>query len=261
MKFTDINCPFEKRRQIIVSSEKELRHLLTTAILKDIAKLLYGLPLPHIWERAWDIYKDKYIPCPVFNINEARSVFTFEPGHPIVNNVYAICDTLPDTYVTIRSFHNYFRQLKYKDFTDLCANLGAKEVYLSYAECAGRTINISIEGDVPVELGNLGIGAAAKTEKKINENGILQYSFPQKNQSIKEFSSPWIKTEPTWESMINKRKNNSLEACKVEYSYTDDYGVNMSLFANLNKIGIKLKGKFEEFKEIKLGFNVTFWEN
>ena len=199
-------------------------------------------------------------PYPLINIELAKIYFDFPPGHPKPNSVYAMCNIFPNQYVPLNNFHRYFQELKHSSFIDLCGYLGAKEVYLEHAVINNKSLNIDLSaGDIPTELGNLGLGLKGGYSKGKNSNYNLAFSFSEKNKEIKDYDSPWLNSEPTWKSMKENRQNNFAESFKAEYNYNDDFGINGSIFAELSGMGINIGGSSQDFNSIKLIYKVIFW--
>jgi hypothetical protein len=159
-----------------------------------------------------------------------------------------MCDLLPDKYVPLNIFHTYFQQKKHSSFIELCASLGAKEVYLEFAEIDNKSYKINTSSDILIEeLSKLGVNLNVNGHK--NMNGKIAYTFSEKNNKIKDYQSVWIETEPTWESMIKMRINNHAKTCNVEYNYTDDFGINADVIAKCADFWINIGGEFNKMKK------------
>ena len=204
---------------------------------------------------------DKCYKYPVIWVEEAQKHFKFPPNHPQHNTLYGMCDILPDIYVPLSAFHNYFRQMKYSSFMELCASLGAKEISLEYADIENTSYKIDAASTIPTKLGELGLDASVNGSTNKNMNGQFTINFPEKNKAIKEYYTEWMETEPTWKSMKKMRIENHVESFKVEFNYTYDFGINASLAAKCAGLGFDIGGEFKEMKKIELKYNVLFWDN
>ena len=167
------------------------------------------------------------IGIPSYTVPKARDLFKFPVNHPIANTAYAMTEVYPDSYVTIAEFHNYFKEIKHAAFIELCANLGAKEIYLESAEINNRGLDIN--ADINTPLKSLGLGLSVHKNKETGE--ISAFRFSEENKGIKEYDSPWFHTEPSWRSMSNLRWKNHLSEIGTEFTYIDDFGINASLTA------------------------------
>jgi hypothetical protein len=228
------------------------------------------------WDKAWKEEKSftewldgmgksapslvfRFLGHPIYDITLANKYFKFPPNHPQKDTAYAMCDLIPDQYVPINMFHDYFQHMKHSDFVQLCASLGAKKVYLESGKINKKGFSFDVDTEIPTELGNLGIEFATKFKSGKNVYGKLAFSFSEKNKEIKEFYSPWIDTEPTWQAMINMRKNNYVETFKAEYNYVDNFGIDSNISAKIKNAGVNIGGLFTELNKIELKYNVIFW--
>jgi hypothetical protein len=273
MEFAERTVKPEDRRIIIIGSKSTYQELIDRQNedpVKEFAKqiLLGALDPFNLFNLEKDI-KDikKILPknsgklpdYPVYDIDQVKEYFKFPPQHPITNTAYAMCDVVPDIYIPLNNFHNYFQEQKHASFIKLCASLGAKEVFLESAEINNKAYGFNADTDIPTELGMLGLNANVGIKKDNSYNGKLSFTFSEKNKEIKEYDSPWINTEPTWENMADMRKNNYIETFKAEYRYIDDMGITANLSAKLNGMGINIGGSFNEIKKIILKYHVIFW--
>ena len=78
-------------------------------------------------------------------------------------------------------------------------------------------------------------------------------------KEIKEFDSPWLHTEPSWQNMYDLRRENHLQEMGVEFSYVDDMGINANLTSNFKLVGVNIGGSFSEMTKIRLSYRVIFW--
>jgi hypothetical protein len=195
---------------------------------------------------------------PRFLLSQAKELFTFPPQHPIANRAYAMAEMMPNTYVELGEFHEYFKQMKLEAFINICANLGAKEIRLESAEINGRAIDM--HGDINYELEKVGAGVKAKVNK---ETGVkVTCSFSEGNKTINpidEADARWLETEPTWRSMYKLRQERHLQSYEVDYNYLSDMGINAELLAEIKGYGVKVGGSISNIAKIKLKYQVIFW--
>jgi len=192
---------------------------------------------------------------PHYTISEAKKLFKFPPNHPIIDTAYAMAEVLPNSYITVSSFHEYLKQTKHTEFIKLCASLGAKEIQLESVEINERKLDI--KSDVAsIKSAGLGIGITQNKETGAN----IAYKFPYSNRGIKEFDSPWLHTEPTWNTMNELRRNSGLLQVGAEFTYLEEMGINAELSAKFLKFGIEIGGNFQELTKIRLVYNVIFWD-
>lgn len=271
MKLIEDKISADARKIIIVSSpdryEELMRGINWKSLGIDYLQVglmslipIYGpINVAKFWAR---VFKGEYasrIPYPVYQMEKAKELFSFPPQNPVVNTVYGMVDLVPDQYVQISEFHDYFRQMKHSSFVDLCANLGAKEVYLEYAEVNDKAFDFKSDIPIPTEVGMLNIGIAAGGKASSTSLGKLAFTFGDSNNNVRDFHSPWLNSEPTWQSMVDLRKNNELKSYSAEFNYQNDMGVNGELTAKLKDLGLSIGGSFKAFQGLKLKYNVIFW--
>jgi hypothetical protein len=214
---------------------------------------------PHERRQIIVIDDNGFIPdidIPSYTITEARKRFKFPPNHPVAGTAYAMAEVMPDTYATLSNFHEYFKQTKHAAFIRLCASLGAKEICLENATINNKKIDLDAEASI---LGKeAGFNIDIKRNKETGE--MIAFSFGEGNKLLKEFDSPWINTEPTWQAMKELRCTSHLKSYEAEFNYTDDMGVEAQLTTKFIKTGIKIGGNFTEMTKVNLKYRVVFWE-
>jgi len=112
---------------------------------------------------------------------------------------------------------------------------------------------------IPTEVGALNIGVTAGGKSSHNIMGRLAFTFGESNAQVREVNTPWLKSEPTWQSMIDLRKSNALKSYAAEFNYRDEMGVNGDLIGKMKGLGVSIGGNYKEFKSVKLKYNVVFW--
>jgi len=192
---------------------------------------------------------------PHYTMSNARELFKFPSNHPIEGTAYAMAEVYPDVYTPVAEFHEYYKQTKHAAFIELCASLGAKEIYIENAEINNRTIDIN--SDVKTPLVSLGLGFSLKQNRETKE--LSAFEFPEKNKGIKQYDSPWLYTEPSWRSMNNLRRNNHLGKVGVEFTCVDEMGISASLTSRFEAVGVNIGGSFREMTKIRLSYKVIFW--
>jgi len=194
---------------------------------------------------------------PMYTSSTAKRAFQFPPNHPVLGTAYAMCDIYPNVYVPISIFHDYFHKLKHSSLIKLCANLGAKEIYLEEGFENGNSVKISAKGNIPTN--NNGISVSGGGNKKQSDVTKYSYTFPNNNQNIKECDSPWLPFEPSWRILKEMRFDNHVSSYSVEYTYTEDFGINEKLSALIIGLGLSIGGEYEEIKKYEYKYNVNFW--
>jgi hypothetical protein len=251
----------------IAPAERRIIYVISgTGLQKDLKKFgdshlaVYMVPILGLVKALVELksennFKKHYSAYPIIDIEGAQEHFKFPPNHPQHNMLYAMCDILPNLYVPLSTFHDYIQQMKHSSFIELCASLGAKEIYYEYGEPNNKSHKINASSNIPLEKVNISGNMDKKKERK------LAYKFPEKNIGSKDFQSEWLDTEPTWKSMKKMRIENHVESFIVEYNYTEDFGINANIAAKCKGLKLDIGGEFKEMKKIELKYNVVFWDN
>ena len=192
---------------------------------------------------------------PYYTMSKAKQLFKFSPNHPIALTAYAMAEVNPDSYVPVSEFHEYFKQRKCQAFLKLCAALGAKEIYLESAIINDKSLNLN--ADVKAPLVSLGLGFSFKQNRETGE--ISAYKFSEENKNIKAYDSPWLHTEPTWQTMYELRRESYLKEIGADFNYVDDMGINANLSLTLGLVGANIGGSFHETTKFRLSYRVVFW--
>jgi hypothetical protein len=252
LSFVNENCDYTERRIIIVTTPSDIVKIENQILLNDnLNAAQYGYP--YIYKR---LFLDKSDTIKYYDFNLAKSFFKFQPNHPIINTAYGIYDIFPNDYIPLNNFHEYYKNIKHNAFIELCANLGAKEIYLRSIEINSENIKQN-NNHINKELLNLGIKLNNNSNKE--SDCILKFSFPEENKDIKEYSTPWLDIEPAWGNICNLRIKNHLKNCEAEFNYSDDMGINLELARKMNGINISFGGDFKRMEKIKLNYKIEFW--
>jgi hypothetical protein len=247
--YIEPNVDIVDRRLIIIGGDRRYRD-------QDFSDAKIGNKIPLHGLIPWLINKCFREPvCPngfkVIQNEKLKNNYRFPPNHPIKDTAYALCYLIPDLYIPISNFHNYFQEMKHAAFVQLCASLGAKEIIVNDIEIDNKKLDLN--GSMPETISRFGLKHDKNHELKI------AYTFSEGNKEIKDYDSPWIDTEPTWKAMIELRKQNYLKTFDCEYNYTDDFGINANLKTKIQAFDINIGGNFNAMKKTIIKYNVKFW--
>ena len=271
MSTITVNTPVHRRRTILIADAETLEKyagkkqpskyspyikipiLATTFLMPFVGSAIYAGAeiLERLNLKDFQIAKGE--------IDYCAENFNFPPQHPANEVVYTCPDYQSDYYLPIASFHEYTFQLKMSAFMEMCSSLGARNISLIYAEENGKDLNINVGANgIPSQFGKVDFDNKTNANSKSDNAFNLTASFP-KPKEIKEFTSKWISTEPTWVSMQRIRLSNGFDETEVEFNYSDEMGIDSSLVAKLNGMGVNIGGKFKEITKRKLKYKVNFW--
>lgn len=204
-------------------------------------------------------YKKKS-PYKIMDINALPLSLKFPPQHPIDGVLYASCDCEPNYYVPFSDFHTYMSQCKMSEFIYLCANLGAKDCRIMYAEENGKNITAELQlKNILTEAGDLSIKQKFSLSKKKEEKNSFLFTFPRPINDIRETQSLWLNGEPSWRMLQKLRLENDVQKSSVDCNYSDEMGITTALATSLSKAGFNLGGTFKKINKTKYTFDVDFW--
>jgi tetratricopeptide (TPR) repeat protein len=217
------------------------------------------ITIPNDWkgvlEKLWDL-KETNNSISFHTVKDAKKYFNFEPNHPVAMGAYAMSEIKPENYVSLSSFHNYCQSIKFKAFLELCASLGALEIYIESAEINNRKIDLQ----AGASKGLLGEFAGSYSSKKNASSGeVLAFTFSEENSVMQDYNTPWLESEPTWREMRDRRKMFFAKTFEVEFNYTNDYGINGDLSVKLLDCSLDIGGSFHEMTEVRIKYKVVFW--
>ena len=69
----------------------------------------------------------------------------------------------------------------------------------------------------------------------------------------------WYHHEPLWKALCDARLAHGVSSFKVGFSYKSDFGIDASLCAKIEGIGLKVGGTFEGSEMVEQEYEVTFW--
>src|SRR5262245_33329010 len=186
------------------------------------------------------------LPYPLFDLRTARDQFKFPINHPIDGLAYVCCETEPDLYVPLASFHQYMYEAKLAAFHELCANLGVRHCTVIYAEEDGQDITTRVRASgIPTQIGPVSVGLRTSTSQHSSETAAVFTAYPPPNRPLTETRSGWMNGEPTWGVMQRLRFERNLERYRAEFSYLDDMGIDANVAAKIAGVGLDIGGEFK----------------
>ena len=192
-----------------------------------------GLP-PAILDEAYDIYKkarEKHFGVLFVSKTESDQL-TFPIGHPRYLVQYVADPAHRATYVPMASFHRFILEQKVAEAEHLLLSLGATNIEVEHSPGSGNGTDANVDAT--------GTGKAKKRLRRVSSKMHLQ---PDRDPEIPK-GLAWFEHEPLWQEVARARLEAGLESFELDIHYTDDFGVNAKLSAEVEAIGVDIGGSF-----------------
>jgi hypothetical protein len=174
-------------------------------------------------------------------------------GAFMVGHVYAAHPYDADFYLPVATYHDYLLEEKRAEFVDLAASLGAKTLRLVESDRAetGGHIGADVAG-----VGGAKVGAAHDVSRGFSLTSAFDDTRLPPNLPSRLV---WYPHHPLWQAMARARLDRAIREHTVEFTYNNNFGVDASLSATLDGVGLKLGGNFRDRAAIAQTYVVTFW--
>lgn len=179
----------------------------------------------------------------VFSAQRARDL-EFPPGHPRERLVYAKHPAKSTMYFPLATFHKFTFEHKFAEVIRLLAALGASSIQAEHVKGFGREFAANLAG----AFAATGESATMEAGQSRNDNSRLLFT-----STLEGHASPtipddlvWYPFEPMWQTIANNRTKHNLKQFSLTLTYTEDFGINAGLKAQLSKASLEIGGNFEE---------------
>jgi NAD(P)-dependent dehydrogenase (short-subunit alcohol dehydrogenase family) len=168
----------------------------------------------------------------------------FPPGHPQERLVYAKHPAKQTMYFPLAGFHKFAFEHKFAEAIRLLAALGASSIRAEHVKGLGREFAANLGGTFAAT----GESATMEAGHTRNDNSRLLFT-----STLEGHASPtipddlvWYPFEPMWQAIANNRTKHGLKQFSLTLTYTEDFGINSGLKAQLSKASLEIDGNFEE---------------
>ena len=225
-----------------VSAEAYIDYIKTRIgpVTQDLLWRITGLM------RAYLAVKKEGIKLKLVERNLAAS-FQLPPGHPRDHVVYVGHPARPHQYMMMADFHREVFQHKFSEIISVLMNLGARDIHVKAMKGWGLDFLI---GTNPIQWS---LSPGCEAERKLHEfqgnveQVVLLHTSPDIHATPRlPESLLWYEFEPTWKWVGEGRMKFGLDQYVVDLSYREDYDVNESIKAKLEKSGFNLGGELEK---------------
>lgn len=173
----------------------------------------------------------------------------FPPGHPRSNVLYVAHPVDVGSYIPAAEFHRFLFEHKVAEAQRLIRSLGATRVNVRSVKGWNREAALNMGLSVPKSGndaragGDLGRTSGDTTE--IITSMTLQ---PSLEPAVPD-GLVWMAHEPLWQEVAEARLESGLREFSLDVRSTDDFGVNASLKALVEKVGFDAGGRFVDHVE------------
>ncbi|MBA1245916.1 hypothetical protein [Pseudomonas japonica] len=247
---------------IVVSKDGKVEHWLSGHLRKTRESLWWGESNPLNWGTIFTYKTIENVLNSVGDIEGVSlikaadaSALTFPPGHPRERLVYAKHPVKRDMYFPLSGFHRFTFEHKFSEIMNILASLGAVTIQAEHVKGWGKEFAFNATASFAnSEAVNASVG------QKGSENSRLLFtcSFPGHSVPVIPSDLAWYKFEPLWQTIANNRIQHGLKQFALTLSYTEDYGINAALSAQMKKASLEVGGNFEEYQSTVWTLSGTF---
>lgn len=173
-------------------------------------------------------------------------------------HVYAAHPYDQDFYISPARFHHYLLEEKRAEFVRLMTGLGARSLRLLHSEKhhQGGGAEAGVTG---VDAVNVGAKAEAHRSTASRFSLALKVDEKPTRSAALPDRLVWYHHEPLWKELAQARLAHGVSSFNVTFSYSSDFGVDASIGAAAEGIGLKIGGNFEANQAIVHEYEVSFW--
>jgi len=193
--------------------------------------------------RAWARAKEVGLRVYLVSQSNAEKI-TFPPGHPRDGVLYVGHPTQAGVYYTMSEFHRVTFQHKFAEAVDMLMSLGAVELQVEHL--AGWSKEFSASMEVGLPSADVSTKAHAGSKKAAADSLLFKAQLSGSDAPKLPKNLVWYPHEPTWQSIAKGRLKYGLQDFSLQVNYQDDFGINVGLKVQANKVGLDLGGKFED---------------
>lgn len=256
-----LEIPLDQRRTILVAADdeellSEKGDSLLTRVARKLVENLYG-PLAWLLKAAFSSV-DGAVPPARVAIERAREELRFPPGHPRVGSAYVVHPHQHDRYLTTKTFHHDLFVEKRDELLSLLAALGARRVRLSHR--TGFGWDGGTGASVPEPNSSSVIRGKIEVAQRNSGDEFFELSFgaPAWPAHVPT-DLVWFEHEPTWQVIARARLEHKLSTLKIVLAYTESFGVDASLGAQLEELSIGVGAGFSKFEETRWELEVEMY--
>jgi hypothetical protein len=182
------------------------------------------------------------------------SRFILPPGHPRPRVVFAGHPAEPQNYIPIADFHRYSFEHKFSEILSILMHLGAQKIEVRHVRGWGQDFSERLSIGIPRATVSQGVDSTRR------EHSALLYEAELDGGPSVALPANlvWLPHESTWRQIVEGRTKFGLKTFSLNLQYTEDYGVNLGLKAEIQAVQLDLGGEFEKHQSTTWEIKGTF---
>ncbi len=175
------------------------------------------------------------------------------PGHPRNKVIYAGNPVEKKNFIPLADFHRITFEHKFSEILSILMHLGATEITVEHITGWGKEFSSQLS--VPISEYNADIEADVDIKNSKKKSIIFKAKLKGNETPCLPDNLIWYDFENTWQKIAEGRIKFGLENFNLNLQYNDDFGINSSFIAKIEKDGFQLGGKYE--KHISTVWNIN----
>ena len=178
------------------------------------------------------------------SMSEARDIH-FPPGHPQVDELYIGHPAAGDRYYPAWDFHRAVFEHKFAEAIRLLMALGGTRIEVHHVEGWSKEVIGTMALSVPEVSADVQVTSKNSDTRQLLLEADLD---PTWKRPFLPRGLVWYPNEPMWQAVAQGRLKHRMRTCQMVVNYEDNYGVNASLGAQIEKLKGKLRlgGKWKD---------------
>ncbi len=254
-----LNLPYAKRRLIVVTDtpveETVERHISRWHRIVLKSPTLVAVPFVAAGVVSKDIFRAKRMRergTDVLPVSlSAAQTLRFPPGHARNNVLYVGHPVDRGSYIPSAEFHRFLFEHKVAEAMQLIRSLGARKVTVRSVKGWSREAALNMGLSLPNEIGGANATSTADVGKSASSSHeiVTTMTLEPTQEPTVPSDLVWMPHEPLWREVARARLESGLQEFSIDVRSTDDFGVNASLRALIEKVGFDAGGRFVEHVE------------
>ena len=181
---------------------------------------------------------------PLVSMSEVRDI-QFPPGHPRVDELYIGHPAAGNRYYPAWDFHRAVFEHKFSEAIRLLMALGGTRIEVHHVEGWSKEVIGTMALPIPAGSGDVQVTLKHGDSRQLLLESDLD---PTWKRPFLPRGLVWYPNEPMWQAIAQGRLKHRMRTCQMVVNYEDNYGVNASLGAQIDKLKGKLKlgGKWKD---------------
>lgn len=171
----------------------------------------------------------------------------FPPGHPKNRTAYVGHPVLATVYYPFASFHRFLFEHKVSEAVRVLMALGAKSMLVEHVSGWSQEFAGNMNLPIPTVNGNASLSVSGKGVSK--SNMLFRATLRGTESPSLPSDLVWYPHEAGWQQIVEGRMKYGLQDFCLTINYTEDFGVNANVNAQLLACQLGIGGSFQDFEE------------